>query len=195
MFSWPIFLVFIGIAAALPLILAPAAVVGDGWKLKVDLPDFHFTGDFTIMELKDNQQIPITITELDDQQKAILEGGQIPTWTITDPSVATVEVAVDGLSANVIAGNPGLTNLNITVAGVSRDYAVHVLPGDVADILVDIGTPVDKPAPQPAANTAAAPDPAPAADTAASTDTSQAADPAAVSDTAAAADVGQAAAS
>ncbi len=60
----------------------------------------------------------------------------VPTWSSSDESVATVEASDDGLSATVTAGNPGATVIEVssveanTGEAVVAQGTVTVQPGD-----------------------------------------------------------------
>lgn len=63
--------------------------------------------------LVDDEQCALSISPVDAKGKpAPLDG--VPEWASSDPNVISVVPAVDGLSAKIVAGNPGTAQVSVT---------------------------------------------------------------------------------
>lgn len=102
------------------------------------------------VQLKVNMKLPVSIKAADEFGNAV-EGGfdEQPSWESSDESVASLAVAEDGLSAEVISPEGVLGSATIQVSGLVAGKAVlgslkvDMIPGDVASIKIEAGEPVD----------------------------------------------------
>jgi len=100
--------------------------------------------------LKVNLALPLTL-KLADEFHNPTEAGfdEAPVWSSSDEAVAMVEVAEDGMSAMVKSVEGKLGTSVIQVSGLVGGKAllgslsVEMVAGDVAEINVVPGTPVD----------------------------------------------------
>ena len=101
------------------------------------------------MQLHDNEQFTLTVDPTDAKGQAV---GDTLTWTIDDPSVASLQVSADTLSCLVVAGTVGSATITITDGTLSATEAIDVIAGPVAAIQVVEGPVSVQPAPAPAGN-------------------------------------------
>lgn len=81
---------------------------------------------------------------------AALDGA--PSWTVADPTVATVEVADDGLSAVVVAQGVGVTQVNVVadakigpeVKELAGVLEVQVSAAEAVTLGISASTPEDQ---------------------------------------------------
>jgi hypothetical protein len=100
------------------------------------------------VQLRAQQNVDVTISSTTDAQgrPAHLDG--VPAWESSDPSVATVTGAEDGMSANIrSADTTGAATITATAAEgagtVVGVLSVIVAEGDVTVIDFTVGEPVD----------------------------------------------------
>jgi hypothetical protein len=62
------------------------------------------------------------------------------TWTVADPTVATLQVSADTYSAVVVAGNVGSTVVTLTDGTLTATEAVDVIAGTATAIVLNEGT-------------------------------------------------------
>jgi len=93
------------------------------------------------VQLHDDEKVNLTVEAQDAKGADVL--GETLVWSILDESVATLQVADDSMSCEVVAGTPGSTTGTVSddAAGVSATFAVDVVPGGVALISITEGTP------------------------------------------------------
>lgn len=96
-------------------------------------------GDTSPMQIHDNEQFTLTVSEQDSKGQSVSD--QL-TWTSSDETVATVQVAADTMSATVVAGNPGSAVITVTdsASNLSATEAVDVVAGTAATISMAEGT-------------------------------------------------------
>lgn len=101
--------------------------------------------------LKATQKVPLAVSFQDAEgNPASVEG--IPVWGVSDPSVGVLNVAPDGLSAELLAGSPTTGQVNVTadadlgsgVTPVLGVLDVQIVAGDAAVATLSAGTPVDQ---------------------------------------------------
>lgn len=100
------------------------------------------------MNLKDNNQLPISISPADEfgnpTQSAF---DAAPTWSVDDVSIATVSPAADGLSA-VVTPTGKLGSCNVQALGlvggnqIQGTLELDIIAGDVAEVTLTPGSPV-----------------------------------------------------
>ena len=102
------------------------------------------------LALLDNQHCPLTIQAVDAAgNPATLPAGAV-TWTSSNPAVATVTPAADGMSADISAVGPlGAAQIALSVAvdattTLTGTLDVAVTAGAAATIQIVPGTPVAK---------------------------------------------------
>lgn len=101
--------------------------------------------------LTNEQKILVTLTPTTESgNPASLDGK--PTWTVTEGD-ATVEVQPGGLSAYIVSGTPGASNVEVSAdadldAGeervISDMIAVTVVAAEAASLGFNVGTPGPK---------------------------------------------------
>lgn len=94
--------------------------------------------------LTDSQQVTVGVQAVDKKGQPVTDE---LTWTSADETVAGLQVAQDGSSALIVAGNPGSTS--VTVAdpnGLSDVIAVTVTAGAASGLTATVGTPEEQPA-------------------------------------------------
>ncbi len=101
--------------------------------------------------LTNEQKILVTLAPTTESGNPANLDGE-PTWTVTDGD-ATVEVQPGGLSAYVVSGTPGASNIGVTAdadldAGEERmigdGIAVTVLAAEAASLGFTVGAPEPK---------------------------------------------------
>jgi hypothetical protein len=130
--------------------LVPGQAVG--FVFSADL-EGQITEGITKMDLRDDQQVTLTIQPVDKKGKPALVDG-VPEWLSSNTDVATVEPSSDGLSALVVAGAPGDSatisvtadaDLGAGVTPISGSLVVTVVPGAATSVTIVPGTPADQP--------------------------------------------------
>jgi hypothetical protein len=111
-----------------------------------------FQGDQ--MVLKDTEQVVLSVLPVDAKgNPAPVDGA--PAWGSSDPTVATVTPAADGLSATVAAVGPlGKTQISVTadadlgegVESVVGTLDIEVVAGKAVSLSIKTGTPEEIPA-------------------------------------------------
>lgn len=114
-----------------------------------------FEGDH--MVLKDTEQVVLSVVPVDAKgNPAPVDGA--PVWGSSDPTVATVAPAADGLSAMVAAVGPlGKTQISVTAdadlgegfESIAGTLEIEVVAGKAVSLSIKTGTPEEIPAPQP----------------------------------------------
>ncbi len=106
------------------------------------------------MVLKDSEQVVLSVVPVDAKGNAAAVDGA-PVWGSSDPSVATVTPAADGLSATVAAAGPlGKTQISVTadadlgegVESVVGTLEIAVVAGKAVSLSIKTGTPEEIPA-------------------------------------------------
>lgn len=106
----------------------------------------------THMFLKVNQNLPLTVQFTDAKgNPAVVDG--IPTWAVTDATLATLDVAADGLSATLIPTGPigslvvqvnADADMGEGVKTILGELPVDLIAGDASTVVITAGTPVDQ---------------------------------------------------
>lgn len=101
--------------------------------------------------LTNEQKILVTLTPTTESGNPASLDGE-PTWTVTEGD-ATVEVQPGGLSAYIVSGTPGASNVEVSAdadldAGeervISDMIAVTVVAAEAASLGFNVGTPEPK---------------------------------------------------
>lgn len=102
-----------------------------------------------MLQLTDSQKCAITISYVDAKgQPAPVNGA--PVWISTAPTVAALTVATDGMSAEVVSGQAGVAQIQVTANGSFTDIPapiaatldVTVVGGQAVGATLTPGTPV-----------------------------------------------------
>lgn len=92
-------------------------------------------------DLKIGQQFTLTATSKDKKGDIVATA---LTWTVSDVTVLSLSVAVDGLSVVVLPVALGVATVTASLGSVSSaPYTVNVVPGDVVSIDLSASDPVD----------------------------------------------------
>lgn len=103
------------------------------------------------MFLKDSQNLPLSIAPVDAKGNAAKVDG-VPAWSVTDPSLATLAVADDGLSAVLSPVGPlGAFKVQVSAdadlgpdaKSIVGELDVEIIGGDAVSIQLKAGDPVD----------------------------------------------------
>lgn len=102
--------------------------------------------------LTDSQKCTLTIQPVTAKGKpAIVDG--VPQWSTSNPSIASIEPAADGLSAVVTARGAGETQISVTVdADLDQDETreisgvldVQVKASEAVSVAISAGTPEEQ---------------------------------------------------
>lgn len=103
------------------------------------------------MDLRDDQQVVLSIQPLDAKGKPALVDG-IPTWAGSDDTTITVTPAADGMSATVVGVTPGVATVSVVadadlgqgVSGIKGTLDFNVTAGAAATIAITAGTPTNQ---------------------------------------------------
>jgi len=98
--------------------------------------------------LQDTQKCALAIQPVDVKGRPARVDG-VPQWAASDPAVATLEVAEDGLSATVVALVPGACQINVTadadlgegVRSISGALDLQVDPSEAVALAISAGAP------------------------------------------------------
>jgi hypothetical protein len=110
-------------------------------------------GDITMLIITDSQQVDLAIKPLTKKGHPAQVDG-VPVWLSSDPLVATVEAAADGLSAVVKAAeNIGPAQISVSadvdlgegVNTMTGTLDIEVVGGGAAAISIIAGAPVEQP--------------------------------------------------
>lgn len=97
------------------------------------------------MQLHDNEQVVLTVSETDAKGVAI--STDTLSWTSSDETIATVTVdPTTTYSATIVAGTVGSATITVSDGTLSATEAIDVIAGPVAAISIGEGTPVPQPA-------------------------------------------------
>ncbi len=97
--------------------------------------------------LNTTQKVQLTVVPLavDGTPGTIVN---VPVWTISDATVATLTPATDGLTVELVALVVGTANVVVTanngVADLAQTLAVIVTAAPAASLRIDVGTPTSK---------------------------------------------------
>lgn len=98
------------------------------------------------VELKDNQQVPLTVHAKDAKGFDTNEAGDVViTWDTSDAAVVSLQPSADGLTCEAVAGVPGSALVTVSDGTRSGSLAFDVTPGGVSSITVEAGVPEDQP--------------------------------------------------
>jgi len=103
------------------------------------------------VQITDQQQVSYTLIA-EDAKGFPTTLTDVPTWTPSDPTIISVTVAPDGMSALVVGLKPGVAQLAVLdpATGISGQDQVTVVPDAAASLVLNAGAPVPQPAPAPA---------------------------------------------
>jgi len=104
------------------------------------------------INITDTQQVVLTAAFADKKGNAASVDGA-PVWTSSDPSVATVTAAADGLTATVVAVTEGQVTISVDadadlgsgVQSITGTLDVVIGPGVAVVAGVTAGTPTEQP--------------------------------------------------
>jgi hypothetical protein len=87
---------------------------------------------------------PLTVIALDAAGHQTAMPAGVPTWAVSDATIATLTVAADGLSAELVGVHAGSVSVTVTLDGLTGSLSVTVSPGVPVSLQVVAGTPVAK---------------------------------------------------
>lgn len=97
-----------------------------------------------LTSLTDAQQVQVALQFLDAANNVIFVPG-IPTWTVDDPTILTINTASDNLSANLVTLGPvGVATVTVSLNTVNQSLIVTVLPSGFVSISFVIGSPTTR---------------------------------------------------
>jgi len=102
--------------------------------------------------LKATQQVRVTV-QFQDKKGNPAEVQGTPAWTVSDPNTLTVTPDADGMGAEVVAGNLGTAQVNVTADADLGDgtteimgtLEIEVKAGDATVVSLNPETPTDQP--------------------------------------------------
>lgn len=102
--------------------------------------------------LTDSQQVDLSIDPRDKKNKPAKVDGA-PVWASSNEAVITVTAAADGMSATVVAGEPGDAQVNVSadadlgdgVTTLTGTLDVTVTAGAATTLAVNAGAPTEQP--------------------------------------------------
>lgn len=106
----------------------------------IDVP----LGEGMALLLTDTQKVTLSVQAVDKKGFATTKFTGTPVWAINDGTVGVLTPAADGLSAELVAGAPGVAQVSATAGAVSGTLDVDVEPGDAATLVVTAGTPSEQ---------------------------------------------------
>lgn len=106
---------------------------------------FSFTvegEEVTSMQMKDNKVLDVAISAKDVKGNAAsLDAGAVPSWAVSDDTLATLEVASDNLSAKVTPVGPlGSFDVQVSIPAINEEpalsgsLAVEVIASEAVEI-------------------------------------------------------------
>lgn len=105
-----------------------AAVTGRSLRMKVPP-----------IELVDVEKVKLSIAPKDEDGRDI--SAPTASWSSSDTSVITLEVAADTLSAEAISGAPGTATVSVTAGALSDQIDITVKVGAPASLNLSAGVP------------------------------------------------------
>jgi hypothetical protein len=113
--------------------------------------------DIKMFNITDVQRVTLTLdpTQILDVKGNVttLDPQSVPVWEISDPTICSLSVALDGMSAVVAAVGPAGTSTTVTVSAdadrssevktITGSLEIMVLPSDAVTIKIIPGTPED----------------------------------------------------
>jgi len=115
------------------------------------LEDGTAVNGVTKMDLRDDQQVALSIQPVDKKGKPALVDG-VPVWASSDETVITVTAASDGMSAVAVGVAPGSARVVVTadadlgagVTDLTGTLDFNVTGGAAATLNITAGTPTDQ---------------------------------------------------
>lgn len=113
---------------------------------------FYKNKEVSFMFLKISQKLPLSIA-IEDAQGNSAQVDGAPVWSLSDPALATLEVAADGMSAVLIPGDSigsftvqvnADADLGSGVKSILGELGIDLLSGEAAVIKLSAGEPQDK---------------------------------------------------
>jgi hypothetical protein len=102
------------------------------------------------LTLTDIQEVPLSVAPVDAAGNPGKIDG-VPAWTASDPTVGTLQVAADGLTAKfVTTGKLGVCQVTVTAnptggtAPITGHLDIEVTGSEATSLTVTAGTPVNK---------------------------------------------------
>lgn len=94
-------------------------------------------------QINDTQKFTLTVVE-QNAAGAVVPFGGVPVWTVAGDSVATILVAPDGASAEVISVAPGTTVVSVEVDSLRASWSVDVVASPGVQLVLTASEPVQK---------------------------------------------------
>ncbi len=136
--------IFDWLVGPVALYVAIGEVLDQGTKEPTGTP----TGG-NAMQLHDTEQVDLTVSVSDVKGATV---GDDPgtttddlTWTIDNPTAASLTVSPDTRTCTVIAGTVGSGVITVTLGELSATLAVDVIPGAASKIEISEGAPTPQP--------------------------------------------------
>jgi hypothetical protein len=101
----------------------------------------YLDGDSMALLLTDIQKATLTVVAVDAKGFPTTKFTGTPAWTISDPTVGVVVPAVDGLTAVLSAGDPGLAQVKAAAGPVEGTLDIDVEPSDAVTLSIVAGAP------------------------------------------------------
>jgi len=98
------------------------------------------------LQMTDTQQALYTLTAK-DAKGAPTSLGDVPEWSLSNPDVASLQVAADGLSALVVAKLPGRATIGVhdPASGLNGSDEITIVGSATASINLTAGAPEEQP--------------------------------------------------
>lgn len=122
--------------------------VGFEWTIRVGASTTVIRGEKIMLLLRDDQKVTLAIQPVDAKGNPAKVDG-VPAWTNSDDTAGVLTVAADGLSAEFVAGMPGVTQVTVTadadlgagVRAISGVLDIQVEPGEAVTLDIKAGVP------------------------------------------------------
>lgn len=101
------------------------------------------------MVITDSQQVLLTVNPVDKRGNPAMLGA-VPAWNVSDPTLATLNTAADGLSSTVLAIGPlGHVQVSATVTNpdgsvLSGTLEIDIVSGAAATLNIAAGQPTEQ---------------------------------------------------
>lgn len=101
----------------------------------------YLDGDSMALLLTDIQKATLTVVAVDVKGHPTTKFSGLPVWTISDPLVGVVVPAIDGLTAVISAGDPGLAQVKAASGLIEGTLDIDVEPSDAVSLTIVAGAP------------------------------------------------------
>lgn len=91
------------------------------------------------MRYTEKETLSVTALDQDGHPTAMPQG--VPSWSLSDSSLASISPMQDGLSAVLVGKAPGSLSVTVSLGTISGSLSVSIDPGVPVKLQISAGTP------------------------------------------------------